>query len=105
MSATEAFEKLKVAMSTTLVLVTPDFTKEFIVECDALGNGIGVVLMQEGQPISSESHQLKGKNQLKPIYEKEMLAILHAIKQWRPYLMGRHFNVKTNHDSLKYFLE
>jgi hypothetical protein len=34
-----------------------------------------------------------------------MPAILHAIKQWRPYLMGRHFKVKTDHDSLKYFLE
>ena len=61
--------------------------------------------MQEGRPISFESRQLKGKNQLKPIYEKEMLAILHAVKQWRPYLMGRHFKVKTDHDSLKYFLE
>ena len=34
-----------------------------------------------------------------------MLAILHALKKWRPYLMGRHFKVKTDHDSLKYFLE
>ena len=39
------------------------------------------------------------------IYEKEMLAILHALKKWRPYLMGRHFKVKMDHDSLKYFLE
>ena len=39
------------------------------------------------------------------IYEKEMLVILHALKKWRPYLMGRHFKVKTDHDSLKYFLE
>ena len=34
-----------------------------------------------------------------------MLAILHALKQWHPYLIGRHFKVKTIHDSLKYFLE
>ena len=34
-----------------------------------------------------------------------MLAILHALKKWRPYLMGRHFKVKTYRDSLKYFLE
>ena len=34
-----------------------------------------------------------------------MLAILHALKQWRPYLIGRHFTVKIDHDSLKYFLE
>lgn len=34
-----------------------------------------------------------------------MLVVLHALKKWRPYLMGRHFKVKTDHDSLKYFLE
>jgi len=39
------------------------------------------------------------------IYDKEMLAILHALKKWRPYPMGRHFKVKMDHDSLKYFLE
>ena len=61
--------------------------------------------MQEGRPIAFESHPIKGKNLHKPIYEKEMLAILHALKKWCPYLMGRHFKVKTNHDSLKYFLE
>ena len=34
-----------------------------------------------------------------------MLAILHALKKWQPYLMGGHFKVKIDHDSLKYFLE
>ena len=87
------------------VLTTLDFTKTFVVECDALGNAIGIVFMQEGRPISFESSPIKGNDLHKPIYEKEMLAILHALKQWRPYLIGRHFKVKTNHDSLKYFLE
>jgi len=55
--------------------------------------------MQEGRPISFESHPIKGKYLYKSIYEKEMLEILHALKKWRPYLV----KVKTYHDSLKYF--
>ena len=92
-------------MCQATVLATRDFTKTFIVECDASGNGIGVVLMQDERPIAFESHPIKGNFLLKAIYEKEMFAILHALKKWRPYLMGRHFKVKTDHDSLEYFLE
>jgi hypothetical protein len=44
--ATKDFEKLKGAMCTTPILATPEFTKTFIVECDSLNHGIGVVLMQ-----------------------------------------------------------
>ena len=35
------------------------------------------------------------------IYEKEILAILHALRKWRPYITGRHFKEKMDHDGLK----
>jgi hypothetical protein len=68
-------------MCTTRVLAMPDFTKTYIEKCDASGHGIGIVLMQEGTPLTFECSYIKGNNLLKPIYEKEMLAILHAIKK------------------------
>ena len=99
--ATKYFEEIKEVMCKAPVFTTPDFTKTLIVECDAQGNGISIVLMQKGRPLDFESRPLKGKDLHKPIYEKEMMAILHALKKWRPYLIGKNFKVKTDHDSLQ----
>jgi hypothetical protein len=57
--ATQAFEQLKEVMCKAHVLTTPDFTKTFIVECDASGNDIDVVLMQKGRLLAFESRPLK----------------------------------------------
>jgi hypothetical protein len=104
-AAAQSFQTLKTTMCTTPVLALPDFTKTFLLECDASEKGIGIVLMQEDQPLAFTSKQLSERNLGKPIYEKEMLAILHVIELWRPYLLGQCFQIKTDHQSLKYFLK
>jgi hypothetical protein len=99
------FQTLKMAMCTSPVLALPDFTKTFVLESNSFGKGIGIVLMQEGQPLAFTSKQLPERSLGKSIYEKEMLAILHAVDIWKPYLLGKRFQIKLDHQSLKYFME
>ena len=97
--AEEALQRLKEAMTQAPVLALPDFTRQFVVECDASGSGIGVVLCQD-RPIAFHSQALHGKNLMLSTYEKEMLALLMAVKKWQHYLLGRKFIVRTDQRSL-----
>ncbi|KAM1658785.1 hypothetical protein ACFXTN_042909 [Malus domestica] len=100
-----AFSTLKVALSTTPVLALPDFTKPFTLECDASNFGIGVVLSQAHHPIEFLSKPLAPKHHSLSVYDKEMLAVVFAVQKWRSYLMGHHFTILTDHQTLKYFLD
>jgi hypothetical protein len=103
--AQKAFDRMKEVMSTCPVLALPDFSQPFVLECDASGEGIGAVLMQNKHPIAFESRKLGETERLLSIYDKEMLAIMHALAKFRQYLVGGRFVVKTDHNSLKHFLE
>nr|GEW81849.1 putative mitochondrial protein [Tanacetum cinerariifolium] len=83
------------------MLVLPNFVQEFVVETDASGIGIGVVLCQNGHPIVYLSKTLAAKHQLLSTYEKEFSAVLAALEKWKGYLLDRHFKIRTYHISLK----
>ena len=103
--AEKAFEELKAAVSQPPVLALLDFSKTFVIECDASGFGMGAVLMQEGRPLAYYSQALKEKNLFLSTYEKELLALVLSVKKWRPYLFATIFIIKTDQQSLKHILE
>lgn len=103
--ALQAFDKLKKATTEAPVLVMPNFELQFVLETNACDTGIGAVLMQEGRPIAFMSKALGVRSKGLSTYEKEYLALLMAVKQWRHHLEQGTFLIRTDHESLKYLLD
>lgn len=103
--AEEAFNKLKLAMSRPPVLAMPNFNILFVVETDASGYGVGAVLLQEGRPVAYFSKLLGIRAQAKSVYEKELIAICLAVLKLKPYLIGRHFVVRFDQQSLRFLTQ
>ena len=82
-AADQAFRKLKEAFCTTLVLRLPDFSLPFVLETDALGTGMGVVLSQQHHPIAFFSKSFCPKLLRASTYVRELAAITVAVKKWR----------------------
>ncbi|WVZ89402.1 hypothetical protein U9M48_035815, partial [Paspalum notatum var. saurae] len=100
----EAFQTLKKLLTSAPVLAQPDVTKPFDVYCDASGNGLSCVLMQEGRVIAYASRQLRKHEANYPTHDLELAAVVHALKIWRHYLLGNTCHIYTDHKSLKYIL-
>lgn len=87
-------------MTTTLVLAMPNFSETFVIETDASAFGIGAVLSQKGRPLAFMSKAINQTKRGWSTYVKEMLAIIEAIRLWRPYLLGKKFQILTDQKSL-----
>jgi hypothetical protein len=98
----EAFEQLKVLLTTTPVLAQAVIEKPFYVYCDASGSGLGCVLMQEGRVIAYASRQLRRHEEHYPTHDLVLAAVVHALKIWHHYLLGNTCHLYTDHKSLKY---
>jgi hypothetical protein len=100
----DSFQKLKEMLISPELLIYPDFDKEFILTTDASDEALGAVLSQihnsEERPIAYASRVLSDCERRYSPTEKELLAIVWAIKNYRCYLFGRKFTVYTDHKSL-----
>ncbi|GKB99779.1 retrovirus-related pol polyprotein from transposon 17.6 [Tanacetum coccineum] len=82
LEAQTAFERLKQAMTKASILALPKFNKEFTIETNASGYGIGAVLQQRGNPIAFLSITLASKHQSMSAYKKELLDVVLALQKW-----------------------
>lgn len=104
--ATEtAFQVLKSALISAPVLALPNFSLPFMIDTDACNVGIGAVLSQQGHPVAYVSRALGPRNRTLSVYEKEYLAILLAVQQWRSYLQLGEFIIRTDHKSLTHLTD
>ena len=84
---------LKEILASEPVLKLPDFQETFEVIVDACGQGIGGILQQEHHPIAYESCQLCLHERNYPTHDLELLAVVHALKKWRHYLLSQVFEL------------
>lgn len=97
-----AFEQLKQLITTHPILRYPNMDKTFKIYTDASNYAIGAVLMQDGQPCFYASRTLNPHEINYSTIEKELLAIIWAVKLFRPYIFGKEFYIHTDHQALKW---
>jgi len=108
----EAFKRLKMAVTTTLVLLSPQDLEPFRIKADSSDFASGAVLSQQlpgeekWHPVAFYSKSLSPVERNYKIHDKEMLAIIYALEEWRHFLEGAQHPVEiwTDHKNLEYFM-
>lgn len=106
----EAFEALKKAFTSAPLLIHPDPNKPFVVEVDASTTGVGAVLSQQQgtpaklHPCAAFSPKLSPAERNYDIGNRELLAIMLFLEEWRHWLEEAHhpFSILTDHKNLQY---
>ena len=104
----DAFNTLKNALISSPILAYPDESLSFILDTDACDTGIGAVLsqVQDGSEkvIAYASRRLNKAERQYCVTRRELLAIVHFVKQFKHYLYGRKFLIRTDHGSLRWLM-
>ena len=106
----QVFQELKDQLMSSPVLRLPDLSRPFFVQTDASKLGTGAVLLQKddagvSHPCAYLSQALVGAEQNYQVYDLELLAVIRALKAWRPYLVSptEPMAFYTNHQNITYF--
>jgi hypothetical protein len=97
-----SFQIIKKKLTIAPVLTLPDIHQDFVVFYDASRQGLGCMLIQNEKVIAYASRLLKPHEQNYPTHDLELVAIVHALKIWRHYLIGNKCHIFTDHKSLRY---
>ena len=97
----QAFFTLKEHLWNPPILQYPNFSKPFNITTDASGYAVGGILSQgelgKDLPIAYTSRVLRGPELSYKVYEKEALAMIHAVKIFRSYIYGKKIKIITDH--------
>jgi len=106
----KAFEGLKEIFTTAPILLNPDGSQPFTIEADASDFAMGAILSQYGEdnklhPCAYFSKSMNSAERNYEIYDKEMLAIVRALEEWRHYVegQGHKITIWSDHQNLQYF--
>ena len=106
-AAQDAFESLRQKLATAPILAFPDCSKPFTLDTDASDFGMGAVLSQIQEDGTERVVAYASKTLSKPerrycVTRRELLAVVTFIEHFRPYLLGNHFTLRTDHNSLRW---
>ena len=101
----KSFQHLKKLLTSAPILRIANPNEDFIVCTDACKEGLGGVLTQKGFVIYYESKKLKEHERHYATHDLELEAIVHALRKWRHYLMGKRFEPRTDHNVMKYLFD
>jgi hypothetical protein len=87
------------------ILRISDPNEDFVVCTYACKEGTRRVLSQNGFIICYESRILKENERNYATHDLHLASIVHALKKWRHYLMGKKFELRTDHNGLKYLFD
>lgn len=103
----EAFNGLKGALIREPILRSPDYSRVFVIQCDASNRGMGAVLSQEDKegkehPVLFVSRKLSRREETYGASEKECACLVWAIQKLKCYIYGTKFIVETDHSPLQW---